>query len=75
VRQGILANPYMSVSKGRGIQIAEWLKQQGADIVLTPETVRSSGVMYALQVAGVRLEQVSSLHIRTALGTVVRNGG
>jgi len=73
IKQEILPNPYALEGKGRGIRLAEWLKAQGADIVLTPEPLQPSGLMYALQAGGVRLQQAVSRHLTEAIGSVIRN--
>jgi len=71
LKQDILPNPYTQEGKGRGIRLAEWLKTQGADLVLTPEPLQPSGLMYALQAGGVRLEQAVSRSLADAIGSIV----
>jgi cation diffusion facilitator family transporter len=71
LKNEILPNPYALEGKGRGIRLAEWLKSQGADIVLTPEPLQPSGLLYALQAGGVRLEQTASPHLQEAIGSVI----
>ena len=74
IKQEILPNPYAREGKGRGILLANWLKVQGADLVLSPEQLKPSGLMYALQAGGVRLQQAGSQSLKEAISTVIKNG-
>lgn len=71
IKQEVLPNPFASEDKGRGIHLAEWLKAQGANIVLTPTPPKPSGLMYALQAGAVHLVQATSSNLAQALSQVI----
>jgi cation diffusion facilitator family transporter len=75
LKEEILPNPYTVEGKGRGIRLAEWLKAKGVDIVLTPEPIKPSGLMYALQAGGARLQQAASRNLMEAIGLSVKDNG
>lgn len=72
LKQEILPNPYALEGKGRGILLAEWLKKQGADLVLTPESIQPSGLLYALQASGMRLQQTAAHRLKEAIELALR---
>jgi cation diffusion facilitator family transporter len=74
LNQEILTNPYALEGKGRGILLANWLKTQGVDLVLISEPLKPSGLMYALQAGGVRLEQAGSQPLVEIIRSVIKNG-
>ena len=74
LKQEILTNPYAQEGKGRGILLANWLKTQGVDLVLISEPLKPSGLMYALQAGGVRLEQAGSQPLVEIIRSVIKNG-
>jgi len=72
LKQEILSNPYVLEGKGRGILLAEWLKKQGTDVVVTPKSLPSSGLLYALQASMVRLEQIDPKPLTDVVQSVIR---
>ena len=72
LKQEILTNPYALEGKGRGILLANWLKAQGVDLVLISEPLKPSGLMYALQAGGVRLEQASSQPMAEVIRSAIK---
>ncbi|MCD6290526.1 MAG: cation diffusion facilitator family transporter [Anaerolineae bacterium] len=63
VEQRVIPNPYLQVSRAKGIQVAEWLIQEKADVVLVKEVLQGKGPVYALGNAGVevRITQANTL--------------
>lgn len=53
LEQMIIANPFASHSKGRGLEVAHWLLEQHVDVVITPDDIREKGPGHALGDAGV----------------------
>ena len=58
--QRILANAFQEAEKAKGIQVAEWLVGQKADVVLLKESLQGKGPVYVLGSAGVELVQTQS---------------
>jgi cation diffusion facilitator family transporter len=63
----ILANPYTTLRKGRGIRVAEWLVAHGADVVLTREDLMNKGPGYALAASGLEVRLVKAKTLTEAL--------
>lgn len=53
IRQEIIANPYRTLDKGRGLRVAEWLVNQKVDQVVTREDIRGKGPGYVFAGADV----------------------
>lgn len=51
--QTIIANPFASHPRGRGLEVAHWLLEQHVDVVVTPDDIRDKGPGHALGDAGV----------------------
>ncbi|MDY6794431.1 MAG: cation diffusion facilitator family transporter [Actinomycetota bacterium] len=49
----ILANPFLGLSKGKGVRVAEFLAQQGVEILLALESLLGKGAHYALEAQGI----------------------
>jgi len=56
----ILSNLFLDEEKGKGIQVAEWLVQQKADLVLLKEDLHGKGPVYVFGDAGIQLEQTEA---------------
>jgi cation diffusion facilitator family transporter len=54
--QEILANPFASIPRGKGLRVAEWLIQYKTGLVLVREPLRGKGPGYALGSAGVEVQ-------------------
>ncbi|HUK49833.1 MAG TPA: cation diffusion facilitator family transporter [Terriglobales bacterium] len=65
----IVTNPYTTLSKGRGIRIAEWLVAHKTDVVLTQEELQNKGPGYVLANSGVQVHRVDA---RTLAETLKR---
>jgi cation diffusion facilitator family transporter len=63
----ILTNPYTTLSKGRGIRVAEWLVGNRTDVVLTQEDLSNKGPGYALANSGVEVRLVKVRTLTEAL--------
>jgi cation diffusion facilitator family transporter len=63
----ILTNPYATLSKGRGIRVAEWLVENRTDVVLTQEDLSSKGPGYALTNSGVEVRIIKGRTLPEAL--------
>jgi len=62
-----LTNPHATLSKARGIRVAEWLIANGADVVLTHEDLKNKGPGYALANSGVEVRLVKARTFTEAL--------
>lgn len=51
----VLANPFASVPKGKGVRVAEWLVDHKVDLVLVKELLKGKGPGYVLENAGVEV--------------------
>jgi cation diffusion facilitator family transporter len=58
--QRTLPNPFLEQDKAKGIQVAEWLVQEKADLVLLKEDLQGKGPVYVFGDAGIRLEQTDA---------------
>jgi cation diffusion facilitator family transporter len=63
----ILTNPHTTMSKGRGMRVAEWLMTHKADVVLTQEELKNKGPGYALANGGVEIRLVKAQTLTEAL--------
>jgi cation diffusion facilitator family transporter len=52
-QQMAVANPYATNPRGRGLKVAQWLLEQGIDVLITADDIREKGPGYALGDAGV----------------------
>ena len=59
-QQQVVANPHTEVEKAKGIQVAEWLVAQKADVVLLKESLKGKGPLYVLGDAGIELHQTTA---------------
>jgi cation diffusion facilitator family transporter len=62
-----LSNPFLNQEKAKGIQVAEWLVEQKADIVLLKEDLHGKGPVYVFGDAGIGLEQTGAGTIGEAM--------
>jgi len=65
--QQIIANPYKDMEKAKGIQVAEWLVDQKADVVLLKEGLRGKGPVYVFGDAGVEMRETAAATLVEAL--------
>lgn len=71
----MLANPYATLGKGRGLRVAEWLAAHKAEVVLTQEDLKNKRPGYALANGGLEVPLVKAKTLTEALeaGQVIRN--
>ncbi|MDY6877257.1 MAG: cation diffusion facilitator family transporter [Chloroflexota bacterium] len=65
--QQIVANPHKDLEKAKGIQVAEWLVAQKADVVLVKEGLRGKGPLYVFGDAGVEMQETGATALAEAL--------
>ena len=53
VSREMLLNPFTDLSRGKGVKVAEFLAQQGVDVVVVKEDLEGKGSHYALEAHGV----------------------
>jgi cation diffusion facilitator family transporter len=58
--QQTLANPFLPEERAKGIQVAEWLVKQKADVVVLKESLRGKGPVYVFSDAGIEMRTTSS---------------
>jgi cation diffusion facilitator family transporter len=56
----VVANPYREEERAKGIQVAEWLVAQKADVVLLKESLKGKGPLYVFGDAGIELHQTTA---------------
>ncbi len=67
VEQTVKANPFATVAKGKGIQVAEWLVQEKVDQVLVREDIRHKGPGYVFANAGIDVRTAAAEELEEAL--------
>ena len=65
--QQIVANPHKDLERAKGIQVAEWLVAQKADVVLMKESLRGKGPVYVFGDAGVEMHETEAATLSAAL--------
>jgi cation diffusion facilitator family transporter len=60
-RQEVLANPYLDLTKGRGLKVAGFLRSYKPDAVVTRESLSGKGPGYVFAEAGVETLQTEAL--------------
>ena len=60
VERRLLANPYQSFERGKGIRVAEWLVGQKVDVVLSREHLHARGPAYVFRDAGAALKMTKA---------------
>jgi len=63
----ILTNPYTDLERGKGIQVAEWLVERKADVVLLRDERHGKGPDYVFSDAGVEMRQVTAKRLSEIL--------
>ena len=69
-RQEIVANPHTELSKAKGIQVAEWLVKQKADVVLLRENLQGKGPEYVFANAGVEMRTITAETVAAVLAAL-----
>ena len=67
VERRVVANPYQSLERGKGIRVAEWLVGQKVDVVLSRERLHGRGPAYVFRDAGVALKMTKAQGVEAAV--------
>ena len=67
VERRLLATPYPSLERGKGIRVAEWLVGEKVDVVLSCERLHGRGPAYVFRDAGVELRLTEAESIEAAI--------
>ena len=70
VERRVVANPYQSLERGKGIRVAEWVVGQKVDMVLSREHLHRRGPAYVLRDADVELRKTEARNVEVAIKTV-----
>jgi predicted Fe-Mo cluster-binding NifX family protein len=65
--QQVVTNPHQAVERAKGIQVAEWLVAQKADVVLLKESLRGKGPVYVFGDAGVEIQETEATTLEEVL--------
>jgi len=68
--QQVVPNPHQAVERAKGIQVAEWLVAQKADVVLLKESLRGKGPVYVFGDAGVEMRETEATTLEEVLAEV-----
>ncbi|NLF00394.1 MAG: cation diffusion facilitator family transporter [Anaerolineales bacterium] len=63
----VLENPFIREERAKGIQVAEWLVEHKADIVLTRDSLKGKGPVYVFGDAGVELRETDAHNLEEAI--------
>lgn len=74
VERLLLANPYRSLERGKGIRVAEWLVGQKVDVVLSREHLHGRGPAYVFRDAGVELKMTKGQDAEAAIEAMTTDG-
>jgi len=67
IEKQVVANPHKDLERAKGIQVAEWLVAQKADVVLAKESLRGKGPVYVFGDAGVEMQETEAATLSEAL--------
>ena len=67
VERRVVANPYRSLERGKGIRVAEWLVGQKVDVVLSREHLQGRGPAYVFRDGGVALKMTRAQGVEAAV--------
>ena len=68
VEQRIQPNPHVSLNKGKGLQVAQWLAAQKPDAVLVKADLTGRGPDYVLRDAGIEVRRTGKGKLTEVLG-------
>jgi cation diffusion facilitator family transporter len=68
--QQVVANPHIDVEKAKGIQVAEWLTAQKADVILLRSSLQGRGPVYVFADAGVEMEDTGATTLSAVMDQV-----
>lgn len=72
VEQRVIKNPYTTVSKGKGIRVAEWLVEENIDRIALAVGIKNKGPDYVFSNAGVKVHVVPAADLKEAIPYVVQ---
>jgi cation diffusion facilitator family transporter len=75
LRQEIVANPYQTLEKQKGLEVARMLVDQGVDVLLSKESLEGKGPSYLLADAGVEMRITDALTLDQILSELEAQGG
>ena len=64
----IVDNPFLEEDRAKGIQVAEWLVDQNADVVFLKKSLQGKGPVYVFGDAGVEMRRTDADTLDEALG-------
>ena len=70
-KREIVENPHRSVETAKGIRVAEWLVNQGAEHVGMKEDISHKGPGYVLSNGGVKIHIIKADHIDQAISEII----
>jgi len=68
--QDIVENPYIDLTKGKGIRVAEWLVAKNVDWIVLAEEMKNKGPAYVFSDAGVNILVVPATDLKKAITSV-----
>jgi cation diffusion facilitator family transporter len=68
--QNVIANPFLSVEKAKGIKVAEWLVDHKIDVVIVKESLQGKGPVYVFNDAGVTMHPSDAATLSTTLDEI-----
>lgn len=68
----VVENPHTAGNRGRGIRTAEWLIEQGVDVVLLKDAPSGRGPAYAFHDAGVQVHEIECATLGEARDEILR---
>jgi cation diffusion facilitator family transporter len=74
LRQEIVANPYQTLEKQKGLEVARMLVDQGVDVLLSKESLEGKGPSYVLADAGVETRITDALTLDQILSELEAQG-
>jgi cation diffusion facilitator family transporter len=71
IKQEVVQNPHVSVERGKGIRVAEWLVEQKIDELIAKEEIKHKGPGYVFANAGVEIHICQAQKLESAVHEVV----
>jgi cation diffusion facilitator family transporter len=71
IEQRILPNPHLSLDKGKGMQVAQWLATRKVDVVLAKVELSGRGPDYVFRDAGIKVQRTEENTLSEAIHNCV----
>jgi cation diffusion facilitator family transporter len=68
-----LSNPFLTVERGKGIEVGEWLVKLGIDEILTAKSFTHKGPLYVFSDNEVKMRQTDERNLRVIKESLVRS--